>query len=137
MSKKARIFLIILILINFIALIPNDVFAKNPDTPAGQTGTTDNFSMTRFDNTSVAAVNTAAQTAMGTAINIIRIVGTGISIIMITYMAIKYMTSAPQERAEFKKSAAIYVVGAILIFGGTNVLTSIMNFASSNITAVK
>ena len=80
-------------------------------------------------------VVSTTQKIMATAINVIRIVGTGIAIIMITYVAIKYMSAAPQEKAEFKKSATALVVGAIVLFAGTNILKIIANFATTNINA--
>jgi len=71
------------------------------------------------------------QKVMSTIINVIRVVGTGIALIMLTYVGIKYMSAAPSEKADFKKSATAYVVGAIILFGATNVLTIIANFATS------
>ena len=76
-----------------------------------------------------------AQTTMGTAINIIRIVATGVAIIMLSYMAIKYIMAAPSEKAEFKKSATIYILGAILFFAAGNILGIIANYTTVNIKA--
>ncbi len=70
---------------------------------------------------------------VGTIINIIRIVGTGVAIIMITYVAIKYMSAAPNEKAEFKKSATAYIVGAVVLFASSNLLGVISDFATANI----
>ena len=52
---------------------------------------------------------------------------------MLTYVAIKYMSAAPSEKAEFKKSATAMIVGAIVLFAATQILTVIANFATSNI----
>ena len=79
----------------------------------------------------------STQKVMATAITVIRIVGTGIAIIMITYVAIKYMSAAPQEKAEFKKSAVALIVGAVVLFAGTNILSIISNFATTNIGVSK
>lgn len=76
-----------------------------------------------------------AQTAMGTAINTIQIIAIGIAVIMLSYMAIKYITAAPNEKAEFKKSASIYILGAILIFAAGNILGIIVNYTTTNISA--
>lgn len=75
----------------------------------------------------------STKTIMGTAINVIRIVGTGIAIIMITYIAIKYMSAAPNEKADFKKSATGFIVGAVVLFAATNILTMIADFATKAI----
>ena len=78
-------------------------------------------------------VGNKTQNVMGTLINVIRIVGTGVAIIMITYVAIKYMSAAPDEKAEFKKSATAFIVGAVVLFASTNILSIIADFATSNL----
>ncbi len=78
-------------------------------------------------------VTTSTQKIMGTIINTIKIVGTGISIIMLVYVAIKYMSAAPSEKAEFKKSATAYIVGAVVLFAASNILGVIADFATKNI----
>lgn len=94
------------------------------------------FDFTSYDSTTGNSdADKIAQTTMGTAINIIRIVATGTAIIMLSYMAIKYITAAPNEKAEFKKSAMIYILGAILIFAAGNILGMIVNYTTTNIKA--
>ena len=78
--------------------------------------------------------DTIAKNAMGTAINIIRIASTGVAIVMLSYMAIKYIMAAPSEKAEFKKSATIFIVGAILVFAAGNILGIIVNYTQNNIS---
>lgn len=94
------------------------------------------FDFTSYDSTTGNSdADKIAQTTMGTAINIIRIVATGTAIIMLSYMGIKYITAAPNEKAEFKKSAMIYILGAILIFAAGNILGMIVNYTTTNIKA--
>ncbi len=96
----------------------------------------DPFDFTSYDSTTGNSdADKIAQTTMGTAINIIRIVATGTAIIMLSYMGIKYITAAPNEKAEFKKSAMIYILGAILIFAAGNILGMIVNYTTTNIKA--
>ena len=77
----------------------------------------------------------STKSIMGTIINVIRIVGTGVSVIMLTYVAIKYMSAAPSEKAEFKKSATAFIVGAVVLFAATNLLKILADFAVENISA--
>ncbi len=81
------------------------------------------------------AVINSTKSIMGTIINVIRIVGTGVSAIMLTYVAIKYMSAAPSEKAEFKKSATAFIVGAVVLFAATNLLKILADFAVENISA--
>ena len=96
--------------------------------------TGNNFNFSSYDNpASNAVANSTDKKVIGMGINIIRVVATGVAVIMLSYIGIKYMMAAPDQKAEFKKSATIYVLGAILIFAAGNILTIIVNFATSNI----
>lgn len=66
-------------------------------------------------------------------INIVKIVATGVAIIMLTVLAIKYMSAAPGDKADIKKHAVVYVVGAVVLFGAAGILQIIEAFASTNI----
>lgn len=78
-------------------------------------------------------INNSTQKVMGTIIQVIRIVGTATSVIMLIVIAIKYMSAAPEGRAEFKKSATIYLVGAMLLFASTNILGMLYTFGTENL----
>ena len=77
------------------------------------------------------AVATSAQNIVGTIINVTRIIGTGVAIIMLTVVAIKYLSAAPGDKADIKKHAVVYVVGAVVLFASTNILGIIAKFAAS------
>lgn len=61
-------------------------------------------------------------------------VGTvGVGVIMLLVLAIKYMMAAPSDKAEIKKHATVYIVGAIMAFGATGIVTLIKEFAESSL----
>lgn len=64
-----------------------------------------------------------------TVITTIRIVGVCIAIVILLVLAMKYMTAAPGDKADIKKSAIQYVVGAIVLFGVVGILTIISKVA--------
>lgn len=66
---------------------------------------------------------------MATVITAIRVAAVAIAVVMLLVIAMKYMTAAPGDRADIKKSAIVYVVGAIVLFGVTQILSIISNFA--------
>ena len=114
----------------FFGIFSSNIF-KNCESIAA-----DGWSVTNFSGLKAPAkqdVTSTTRNIMGTVINTIKIVGTGVAIIMITYVAIKYMSAAPSEKAEFKKSAVAYIVGAIVLFAASNILSVINNFATANI----
>lgn len=63
-------------------------------------------------------------------IGIVQIVGTGIAIIMLIVLAIKYLVAAPSEKADIKKGALMYVVAAVILFAAVNILAAIQGWAS-------
>lgn len=64
-------------------------------------------------------------------ISVVRIAGVCIAITMLLAVAMKYMTAAAGEKAEIKKSAVQYVVGAIVLFGVVGLLGIIDKFAQN------
>ena len=62
-------------------------------------------------------------------IKVIKISGTGIAVLMLLYIAIKYMMVSPTEKAEFKKTALIYVVGASVLFAAPRLVELVMDLA--------
>lgn len=62
-------------------------------------------------------------------IGLFQITAVGLGAIMLIVLAIKYMTSAPGDKAEIKKHAVVYIVGACMAFGATGVVEIIKNFA--------
>ncbi len=63
-------------------------------------------------------------------IGVTEVIALGIASIMLIVVAIKYMVSSPNDRAEIKKHAIVYVVGAVIIFGATGIVEIIKNFAT-------
>jgi len=60
-----------------------------------------------------------------------KIVCMGIAIVMLLVLAMKYMSAAPSEKADIKKHAVVYVVGAVVMFAATGILHIIGQFAGS------
>lgn len=73
----------------------------------------------------------AATSIIGSIITIVQIIGVGVAIIMLIVLAIKYISAAPGDKAEIKKHAVVYVVGAIVLFAASGILGIIKNFASA------
>lgn len=55
-------------------------------------------------------------------------IGAGVAIVMLLWLAIKYMTAAPDEKASIKKTSTIYIIGAVLLFAASGVLALIRGF---------
>lgn len=73
---------------------------------------------------------------LGTTLNFIQVIGTGIAILMLVVMGIKFVGSSPNKQAEMKKSIIYYVMGAIFIFAAVGLLQIIKMFSSENINKI-
>ena len=62
---------------------------------------------------------------------IIRNVGIVISVIILMILGIKYMMGSAEEKAEYKKTMIPYVVGAIVLFGATQIAGAVIGLAKS------
>lgn len=60
----------------------------------------------------------------------IRYTGSGIALIMLTYAFIRYMLSAASERAEIKKNLIPFVIGAVVLFAASNIVTILQEVAA-------
>lgn len=83
---------------------------------------------TEFNGTQSNATNTVT-TAINTILGVVQVVAAGVAVIMLIVLAIKYISASPEGKADIKKSAAQYVVGAILLFGATGILGIVRTFA--------
>lgn len=75
--------------------------------------------------------SSSVNSIVSTVITIVRIIGVAVALIMLLVVAMKYMSAAPGEKAEIKKSAIVYVVGAIVLFAVTGILGLINQFAGA------
>lgn len=73
---------------------------------------------------------TTTRSVLATIIGVVKIAGVCVAVVMLLAVAMKYMSAAPGEKADIKKSAVVYVVGAIVLFAVTGILTIIEQFAS-------
>lgn len=93
----------------------------------------DNFDFSEINSqTANDSVKTPINKAIGAVMGAIRIIATGVAIVMISVVAIKYLMAAPGDRADMKKSSIQYVIGAVIVFGAANILKILVN-AFSNI----
>jgi hypothetical protein len=116
---KAITVLLMLTAIVFAAVTPvlGAVDAPNPSSSYEQGDTSD--------------AKKAAENIVGALIDIFQVVGVGVAIIMLVMLAIKYLSAAPNEKAEIKKSVSIYVLGAVLLFAASGVLEIVQQFAAN------
>lgn len=70
---------------------------------------------------------------LNSVIGIIQIAGTGISMIMVSLLGIKYIMAAPSDKADVKKQIAPLVIGAVILFASVNLVGIIADVANSTL----
>lgn len=118
MRKNIVKFLVVLML--FLYIIAN---ISSVNAFVGEISTFD-------EDKEIAEVDTAINNIGGTIITIIRIASVAIAIVMLLVIGMRYMISAPGDRADLKKHAVAYVVGAFILFGVSGILTILSEFSS-------
>ena len=86
---------------------------------------------TEFNGKDIGDSKTKISNFVGGLITVARYIGVGVAVLMLIVLAIKYISAAPSEKAEIKKSAVIYVTGAVLLFAASGILTVIQSFAET------
>lgn len=64
-------------------------------------------------------------------LGIFQVIGIGCAMIALLVLGIRYMYSAPDEKAEVKKKLIPFVVGGFLVFGATSFIKIIETFTSN------
>ena len=87
---------------------------------------------------SISSINTGSGTtkvvSLGNIIlRVVQVIGTAASLIMITICATQFMLAAPEGKAEYKKRLVPVVIGSIILFAATNILSLIQSTVESSI----
>ena len=120
-NKLKIIFKFIFVIAICFIFTAQNAFAWTPDWDAVESHTAGN-------------TGNVIYSTMGAVINIVSIAGAGIAIIMLIWLAIKYVnTYHPADKAEIKKQIPIYITGAVILFAASSILKLIQMFIESNI----
>ena len=111
-------FILLLILMSFIA---NVSFAV--------TGLTWGKIKNEFEVDVDDEIETPLNDIAGTVITVTQIICGAIAIVMLSILGMKYMYSSQGERAEIKKHAVIYVIGAFILFAVPGIIRIIIDFS--------
>ena len=119
MSKKAIIKVMsIAIMVAMVAMCLSNVVFADVAIPTGDTngGTAQTFAK-----------------ILNVILGIAQVIGVAIAVIMLIVLAIKYISAAPGDKAEIKKHAVVYIVGAVVLFAASGILQIIKSFALNTI----
>lgn len=74
-----------------------------------------------FFRPGIATEEPELQEKAGKVLGIVNTVGVIVSVISLMIIGIKYMLGSLEEKAEYKKTMLVYIIGAILLFSATTI----------------
>ena len=92
-------------------------------------GSGEQYNIEVFDNFNNPIQN-SSNNISANVITVVRIIAVTIAIVMLLAVAMKYMTSAPGDRADIKKHAISYLIGAFIIFGVTGIIEFLIELSN-------
>lgn len=69
----------------------------------------------------------------GTVLGVVQTIGMASSLIFLVILGIKYIMSAPNDKATIKERAVVYVTGAVIMFGASAFIGLIANWTQNTI----
>ena len=126
MTKKVMKIVPLLLAVVFVVTLTGSTFAAKLSD--GNSEKVNQFDDVVFDD---GGAGSSVQKIIASIINMVQIIGIGVAIIMLVVLAIKYISAAPGDKADIKKHAVVYVVGAVVLFAASGILQIIKSFAGN------
>lgn len=92
--------------------------------------------MAGYNNASAGKAGKTVTNIMGALIKIVSIVGAGIAVIMLVVIGIQYVSKGAAGKAEAKKDLTGYIIGAVILFGVSGILTLLQMFIDGNLNNI-
>lgn len=67
----------------------------------------------------------------GTVLGVLQVAAAVIAVIVLVVLAIKYIMASPNDKADIKKSATGYIIGAVILFGASGLLSWLQTTVNS------
>ncbi len=124
-NKMKKITFILLIIVAIVAITTTPTYAS----------VSMGWEQVAVSGDTSSATATAVKDISGTILGVVQVIGVAVAVIMLIVLAIKYISAAPNDKAEIKKHAVVYVVGAVVLFAASGILGIIKDFANTVNTA--
>lgn len=122
MNKNKIIKVIMTLLIIFITILNLNIKVF---------GSTDPTENPNYYKPSTSGSEPELQKKAGVILGVINVVGVVTSVITLMVVGIKYMLGSVEEKAEYKKTMGMYLLGAVLVFSITTVPSILYKIAQS------
>lgn len=123
-----KVMLVALVAILLVASVVPVLYAAEGDTISFASVTEKSVTDGAQDTSGAAA---SVNRIIGAILTVVQVVGSGVAVIMLIVLAIKYISAAPSDKAEIKKHAVVYVVGAVVLFAASGIIGIVRKFAGN------
>ena len=87
--------------------------------------------MTEASDVKSEDLNSGIAKSINDVIGLLQIAGTGIALIVVTILGIKYMLASPSEKADTKKQILPILIGCVLVFGAVTLVSAMTDLAAT------
>ncbi len=87
----------------------------------------------KFNGNTTAEGTTAVKQILSGVLSVVRTVGAVIAVVMLMTIGAKYIVASAGDRADIKKYAINYVIGAIVLLGATGILSVIQKLVDESL----
>ena len=121
---KKRLLVSLLIILLLVLFFNTIVYADKLDEVVTKMASVSSEDTTVFNNSGFGS-------SLNSVIGILQVVGTGISIVVVTILGAKYMLASAEQKAEIKQRAMPVVIGMVILFGAVNIVAIVGNLANT------
>lgn len=121
MVKNNKLFKVLLIILVAISIVVSFSGIVNADVSI------DTFSGSIKANKPDGIKDTTITNPTQSILYVIQAVGIAAGVIIIAYMGVKYITSSPEGKAELKKQAYVYILGAAFLMLAPTIASAVFN----------
>lgn len=127
--KSSKI-LKIIILFLIVGFMPIKGYTYNTASPSKVTTKSDTLGdLSEYAQTQ--EVSSRFSDMVGVILGVVQTIGSLLAVICLIVLGVKYMMGSVEEKAEYKKTLMPYLLGAIMVFGISNLLKIVYEIATS------
>lgn len=127
MKKTIKVIYVLCLVIILILCFQNIVLSNGPTTADAIS------SMGGMSNNELNDDTGKLSQIANSVIGLIQVAGTGISMVMVTILGIKYILASPSDKADVKKQIIPLVVGAVILFASVNLVSIVASFLTTTL----
>lgn len=127
--KMKKIVILLVVCICIVSCLPIKSLATPPKIDPNITTIMDDMDVNKVE---AKVINDSRIVGvLNAVVRLIQIAGTGISVLIVTILGIKYMFASSSDKADIKKMAMPIIIGCVLLFGAVNLVAAVAGIGAA------